>query len=69
MHHYLFIVMGRLPCIFWYVDDLILTGSDDMVVQNFVAQLGSHFSIKDLGTLSYFLGVEVVSCFEGLRLT
>ena len=52
-----------------YVDDLILTGSDDMVVQNFVDQLGSRFSIKDLGNLSYFLGVEVIPCPEGLRLT
>ena len=52
-----------------YVDDLILTGSNNMVVQSFVDQLGSRFSIKDLGTLSYFLCVEVASCSGDLRLT
>lgn len=52
-----------------YVDDLILTGNDDLFIQQFVDQLSSRFSIKDLGHLSYFLGVEVVCDSGGLRLT
>ena len=31
-----------------------------MVVQTFVDKLCSRFSIKDIGVLSYFLGVEAL---------
>lgn len=51
-----------------YVDDLILTGNDDLFIQKFLDQLSYWFSIKDLGHLSYFLGVEVVCDSGGLRL-
>lgn len=43
-----------------YVDDLIITGNNPTIVQKIVAQLASKFSIKDLGCLSYFLGIEVI---------
>ncbi|RVW77085.1 Retrovirus-related Pol polyprotein from transposon RE1 [Vitis vinifera] len=43
-----------------YVDDIILTGSSDTLVSQFVDYLAQRFSLKDLGPLSYFLGVEVV---------
>ena len=43
-----------------YVDDLILTGDNDTKVNHFIAILARQFSIKDLGLLTYFLGVEVV---------
>lgn len=52
-----------------YVDDLILIGSDDLLAQSFVDQLGFWFSIKDLGPLSYFLGIEVTLYSRGLHLT
>ncbi|RVX16292.1 Retrovirus-related Pol polyprotein from transposon RE2 [Vitis vinifera] len=42
-----------------YVDDLILTGDNDTKVNNFITILAQRFSIKDLGLLTYFLGVEV----------
>ena len=42
-----------------YVDDIILTGSSDTLVSQFVDYLAQRFSLKDLGPLSYFLGVEV----------
>ena len=40
------------------LNDIILTGSDTMVVDKFVMALAHQFSIKDLGRLSYFLRVE-----------
>lgn len=40
-----------------YVDDIILTGTTSSLLDEFVQQLGSQFSIKDLGQLHYFLGV------------
>lgn len=43
-----------------YVDDIIVTGSNSITVNEVIASLASRFSIKDLGNLNYFLGVEVV---------
>ena len=44
-----------------YVDDIIITGNNSSVVQNFMSLLFARFSLKDLGPLTYFLGVEVLS--------
>ena len=52
-----------------YVDDIIVTGNNDTLVNNFIDTLARRFSIKDLGALSYFLGVEVIPCSAGLFLS
>ena len=52
-----------------YIDDLILTGNNDTKVNQFIVILAQRFSIKDLGLLSYFLGVEVVPNKHGLLLS
>jgi hypothetical protein len=52
-----------------YVDDIIVTGSNDTVLSQFVSSLAKRFSRKDLGDLSYFLGVEVISHKHGLLLS
>ena len=65
-------VFHRDPCILYllvYVDDLILTGSDTSVMSNFIAKLHAEFRIKDLGRLSYFLGLEATSLPQGLFLS
>ena len=43
-----------------YVDDIIITGNSNDLVSQVVEYLVQCFSLKDLGPLSYFLGVEVV---------
>ncbi|XP_039137089.1 uncharacterized mitochondrial protein AtMg00810-like [Dioscorea cayenensis subsp. rotundata] len=43
-----------------YVDDIIVTGSDHVVVQQVISSLATHFSLKDLGPLDYFLRVEIL---------
>lgn len=43
-----------------YVDDLIVTGNNQDFVSKFVAQLSQRFSLKDVGNLHFFLGVEVI---------
>jgi hypothetical protein len=43
-----------------YVDDLIITGDHTTMIDSFVVVLAHRFSIKDLGQLSCFLGMEVV---------
>ncbi|KAJ9702853.1 hypothetical protein PVL29_004548 [Vitis rotundifolia] len=52
-----------------YVDDLILTGNNSTFVASIIDQLGQKFSIKDLGSLHFFLGVEVIPTKDGLFLT
>jgi hypothetical protein len=40
-------------------DDIIVTGNSNKFFQAFVKQLNDAFSLKDLGHLHYFLGIEV----------
>lgn len=42
-----------------YVDDIILTGNDHVGIQKIKHQLSVEFEVKDLGSLRYFLGMEV----------
>ena len=42
-----------------YVDDMIITGNDSACVANLKQVLDQKFSIKDLGSLKYFLGLEI----------
>lgn len=44
-----------------YVDDLLITDSDAQQVKALIQQLDAQFSLKDLGNLSYFLGIEFSS--------
>ncbi|XP_071699199.1 uncharacterized mitochondrial protein AtMg00810-like [Rutidosis leptorrhynchoides] len=52
-----------------YVDDLILTGNNTGTIRKFISRLNDEFAIKDLGRLSYFLGLEVVYTDSGLFLS
>ena len=48
-----------------YVDDIILASNDTQGTQSFKRYLHAYFSIKDLGTLKYFLGIEVARGLKG----
>ncbi|KAJ9555785.1 hypothetical protein OSB04_010399 [Centaurea solstitialis] len=43
-----------------YVDDIIVTDPSPTHLSNFITHLAAKFSLKDPGSLSYFLGVEVL---------
>ncbi|GAU24783.1 hypothetical protein TSUD_356130 [Trifolium subterraneum] len=43
-----------------YVDDMIITGNSSAELSKLIATLAARFLLKDLGCLSYFLGVEVI---------
>ena len=42
-----------------YVDDIIITGSSTPLVQQLTTNLNTAFSLKQLGHLDYFLGLEI----------
>ncbi|GJZ87171.1 putative reverse transcriptase, RNA-dependent DNA polymerase, LTR copia-type gag-polypeptide [Tanacetum coccineum] len=52
-----------------YVDDVIITGNNLIKIQETKKQLDDEFSIKDLGPLKYFLGIEVAKTRDGLVLS
>ena len=52
-----------------YMDNLIITGSDSVVVTQITRQLDEHFSTKNLGELSFFSGFEVIHTSTGLLLS
>ena len=43
-----------------YVDDILITGPNSAELESFIAKFNAVFALKDLGTLSYFLGIEVL---------
>ena len=50
---------GRLCVLVLYVDDLIITGNDLLLVEQIKAALCPQFEMTDLGTLHFFLGLEI----------
>ena len=52
-----------------YVDDILLTGNDEVELQALKVYLDKVFKIKDLGSVNYFLGIEIIHATEGLLLT
>jgi len=55
--------------IFLYVDDIIFTASSDALCNSIMSKLSVEFSMKDLGSLSYFLGISVTKHTGGLFLS
>ena len=52
-----------------YVDDILLTGSDLVLINSLKSALHSAFSIKDLGEAKYYLGLEISRTDEGILLS
>lgn len=53
-----------------YVDDILVTSSSTHAISALIKALNQEFSLKDLGQLNYFLGVEVKrTTEEGLHLS
>ena len=52
-----------------YVDDMIITRDDLVGIRSLQHFLSQYFEMKDLGTLSHFLGLEVTSSFDGYYLS
>lgn len=57
---------NRTTILIVYVDDIILTGDHEEELDRLKEKLAKEFEIKDLGTLKYFLGMEVVRSKRGI---
>ncbi|RVW56384.1 Retrovirus-related Pol polyprotein from transposon RE1 [Vitis vinifera] len=52
-----------------YVDDILVIGCNNEEVQTIINQLNKSFTLKDLGEVNYFLGIQVRHTTEGLHLS
>jgi histone deacetylase 1/2 len=52
-----------------YVDDIIVISSSSAAVDRLISSLCQQFTVKDLGDLHYFLGIEVSRLQHGLSLS
>ena len=48
-----------------YVDDLIAVHEDDDAIRQFGDLIGDHFAVKDLGEISYYLGIQIERDISG----
>ncbi|GAU49301.1 hypothetical protein TSUD_367130 [Trifolium subterraneum] len=49
-----------------YVDDLLITGSNDNYISEFKSDLKKEFEMTDLGHMTYFLGIEFLRTGQGI---
>lgn len=57
---------GDILIISLYVDDLIITGNNEQLIEDFKNSMKKEFDMSDLGCMKYFLGVEVVQTAAGI---
>ena len=69
--HSLFIYRqgNDMAYILLYVDDIILAASSTTLRQTIISKLDTEFAMKDLGPISYFLGISVTRYSRGLFLS
>ena len=51
-----------------YVDDMLLTGPNEMYIANFKVELNSAFEMSDFGLLHHYLGIQFKKCDGGYDL-
>ena len=52
-----------------YVDDMLIVGSNDKVIQSTKDMLNSKFSMKDMGLADVVLGVQITRTSSGIALS
>lgn len=52
-----------------YVDDIVIVSSSASALDHLLCQLSATFPVKDLGSLHYFLGIEVLRNSGGMILS
>lgn len=57
---------GDLMLVCLYVDDLIFTGSNPVMFEEFKKAMTREFEMTDIGLMSYYLGIEVKQTKDGI---
>ncbi|XP_021726228.1 uncharacterized protein LOC110693416 [Chenopodium quinoa] len=60
---------GEFLVILLYVDDMLITGTSTAQIDGVKKALDKAFTIKDLGDLKYFLGIEITRNSDGTFLS
>jgi hypothetical protein len=60
---------SRITILAVYVDDIIITGDDEVEISQLKENLSKEFEVKDLGQLKYFLGIEFARSPKGIVLS
>ncbi|KAL6347994.1 hypothetical protein AAG906_037723 [Vitis piasezkii] len=58
-----------MPVVLVYIDDIIVTGSSSLLIEQLISSLNSCFALKDLGPLNFFLGIERAGLSESKPMT
>ncbi|XP_016168266.1 uncharacterized protein LOC107610775 [Arachis ipaensis] len=56
---------GTKTFVLVYVDDIIVTGESEDTIKQVIEQLNAKFALKDMGSLHYFLGIQVTNTSNG----
>ena len=60
---------GKKTILIVYVDDIILTGDNEVEIERLKGVLNTEFEVKDLGQMRYFLGMEVARSKKGINVS
>jgi len=52
-----------------YVDDIVIASNDVVAVSRLIDVLHARFQLKDLGSLKFFLGLEIARTTDGISLS
>ena len=53
------LISDRVIYLVLYVDDMLLIGIENEIIQDLKTQLSSKIDMKDLGAANYILGMEI----------
>lgn len=59
-------IAGFSTLVILYVDDILVTGSHESEIRHLKQLLDINFTIKDLGHIKYYLGMEVSRSSQGI---
>ena len=62
-------IKGSTIYVLVYVDDILVVGSHPQDVKNLITRLNVKFSLKDMGEVDYFLGIQVKKTATGFHLS
>lgn len=66
---FLSFIPTRTTTLLVYVDDIVITGNNSTYLGVLISLLNNKFVLKNLGSLNYFLGMEVKRTRAGLHLS